>query len=317
MAHELAIINGIPSMAYVGEKPWHGLGAELTQDASIETWKEQSGMNWNIEKSDISFDSVSGKKIYTGSQVLYRSDNSDQLSIVSDKYKIVQPQEVLEFFRDLVGAAGMKLNTAGVLFGGRRFWALAETGNFGHLNGNDAIKGNLLLTSSCDGSTATVAQFVATRVVCNNTLRIALNENGRQVRVSHARTFDPMEIKNSLGLIDNAWNTFMENVTKMSEKSISETKAYDFVYDLVSKKNLSVEDQPYTTHQYIESIMDKFKYGMGNNGDTVWSLLNGFTEHYQHELGRVRTPDVKLFNNFFGNDAAIKDLAYEKALALV
>lgn len=322
MSHELVIIDGVASMAYTGEKPWHGLGQELTPDADIDTWKEQAGMNWNIKGSSISFktkdaDGKIAQKTYDGNQVLYRSDTLEQLSIVSKSYKIVQPGEILEFFQDLVGGAGMKLSTAGCLFGGRRFWALAETGKFGHLVGNDAIKGNLLLTTSCDGTAATTASFVATRVVCNNTLRIALQEDTKRTRVHHSREFKPQELKQSLGLIDDAWTSFMTNVNRMAETAIKEEKARDFVYDLVAKKGLSVEDQPYTTKQIIDSIMDKFHHGMGNGGETVWHLVNGITEHYQHEMGRTKLVDTKLYNNFFGSDAKIKDEAFEKALGLL
>lgn len=315
MSHEIAIIDGKASMAYAGNKEdiWHGLGQELTPDAPIEVWKTEAGMNWEILKSGISFNK---DQIYAGSQILYRSDTLDQLSIVSNSYKIVQPAEVLEFFQDLVGAAGMKLSTAGVLFGGRRFWALADTNNFGHINGNDAIKGNLLLTTSCDGTLATTASLVATRVVCNNTLRVALTEGSNMIRVNHSRQFDPRAVKEAMGLINEPWEKFIAKVTTLSETAISEEKAHQFIYDLVAKPGKLPEDQPFTTYKTVDAILNKFKTGMGNNGETLWDLVNGFTEHYGHDMGRTKKPDVKLWNNFYGNDANIKDLAFEKAYSI-
>ena len=123
MAHELSSrANGFVEMAYVGQTPWHGLGQSLTEGASIEEWKKQAGMDWSINQAKVQFQSAKGAlSAFDGNQVLFRSDTKQPLSIVSDDYKIVQPGEVLEFFKDLVGNAGMVLETAGVLFGGRRF----------------------------------------------------------------------------------------------------------------------------------------------------------------------------------------------------
>jgi len=89
--------------------------------------------------------------------VLYRSDTKAPLSVVSNRYQIVQPREVLEFYRDLTEVSGYELETAGVLKGGRKFWALARTGQTTKLKGNDQVNGYLLLATSCDGTLATTA----------------------------------------------------------------------------------------------------------------------------------------------------------------
>lgn len=93
--------------------------------------------------------------------------------MVSQRYKVVQPREVLEFYRDLSEVAGFELETAGVLKAGRRFWALARTGKSTALKGNDTVHGYLLLATSCDGTLATMAIPTSVRVVCNNTLAVA------------------------------------------------------------------------------------------------------------------------------------------------
>lgn len=82
------------------------------------------------------------------------------LSVVSNRYKVVQPHEVLHFYKDLVSAGGFELETAGVLKGGRKLWALAKTGHEARIKGNDRIKAYLLsLATSCDGTLCTTAQF--------------------------------------------------------------------------------------------------------------------------------------------------------------
>ena len=117
MAQEIDQSNGRSSIAFVGQVPWHGLGQELTEGQPIEVWAKEAGMDWRIKVSPVLFrdlDSVgnvlnTGGEIETfpGRKLLFRSDTRFPLSIVSDDYKIVQPIEILEFFRDLVGTGGL------------------------------------------------------------------------------------------------------------------------------------------------------------------------------------------------------------------
>ena len=322
MAHELAtMVDGRTAMAFIGDRSqiWHGLGQELTPDSPLDVWATEAGFDWTIQESPVTFNTPDAQGIhFPGKQVLYRSDTKAPLSVVSMDYKIVQPAEVLEFFADLVGVGGMTLSTAGVLFDGKRFWAMADTGKAGAIRGNDQIKGNLLLTTSCDGTLATNAMFTAVRTVCNNTLRLALeSENYGRVRVTHARTFDPANIKDQLGLIDHSWEKFMHNVTKMEATKIDMAKARSFVYDLVAKPNVVAEDQPYTTAAKVTDILARFQSGMGNQGKTAWDLLNGITEYVDHSTGKTRMLDRKLWNTWFGADATMKDKAYEQIMELV
>lgn len=126
MAHEITIhANGVAEMAYVGVTPWHGLGQILMPDSTIEEWRIAAGLNWTIERSPVKF--MNGTlHDWNEHQVLYRSDTNAPLSIVSNRYHIVQPEAVLEFFRDLVADAGFQIETAGTLKGGKRIWALAR-----------------------------------------------------------------------------------------------------------------------------------------------------------------------------------------------
>ena len=96
MAHE------IESMAFVDATPWHGLGNQLTPQQPIEVWQREAGMDWNINESEVMY-SVSGGnglhlKSNPDSKVLFRSDNFNPLSVVSKRYQVVQPAEVLEFY---------------------------------------------------------------------------------------------------------------------------------------------------------------------------------------------------------------------------
>ncbi len=168
----------LEQMAYVGATPWHGLGNQLDTKQPIEVWAKQAGMDWQIREAPVLFmTGISDDLAITGSfpenKVLFRSDTNAPLSVVGHRFKVVQPNEILEFYRDLTECSGFELETAGVLKGGRKIWALARTGQSSTLKGNDVTNAYVLLATACDGTLATTAQFTSIRVVCNNTLAVA------------------------------------------------------------------------------------------------------------------------------------------------
>jgi len=125
MAHELDMTRGTAAMAYVGEKPWHLLGTELQQDASVDEWITSAGLDWEVVPAEVQY-TIPGAaplfipdvKTMSDRKVLFRSDTKDPLAVVGKDFKVVQPRQVVEFFRDLVEKNNMKLSTAGSLFGG-------------------------------------------------------------------------------------------------------------------------------------------------------------------------------------------------------
>jgi len=115
----------IEQMAYVGQTPWHGLGNELTSNQPLEVWARQAGLDWQIQESPVRYVTNAGSPLgeilsYPDSKVLYRSDTKAPLSVVGNRFKVVQPEEILEFYRDLTEVSGFELETAGVLNGGRK-----------------------------------------------------------------------------------------------------------------------------------------------------------------------------------------------------
>jgi phage/plasmid-like protein (TIGR03299 family) len=320
MAHQLSITSeGKAEMAFVGETPWHGLGQELSEDATIDTWKVEAGMNWQIESGPVMANAGDRFITFDEKKLLFRGDTFAPLAVVGSKYNIVQPEQVLEFFRDLTEDLGMKLSTAGVLFGGKKFWALADTGMAGKVLGNDEIKGNLLLTSSCDGTSPTVAQFTSVRVVCNNTLSIALADGAKsRVGVRHRSVFSPEDIKKSLGLMHDSWDKFMASVKGLSEASVSDEAAREFYTKLLAANDDEIKEPTRSLERQVEAVMTLMKTGMGSemSNGTVWGMVNGLTEYFDHHT-KARTGDTKLWNSWYGKGADVKDKAFDQALALV
>lgn len=334
MAHELSKVDGRYEMAYFGEKPWHLCGAEIPEGADIEEWVRLAHMDWEIQRAAVNYPVVTDDlsvdmKLVPDRHVLYRSDNKNPLSIVSSSYKIVQPREVIEFYKDLVGAAGLRLETAGVLFGGKRFWALANTGKMVELAGEtfdgrtipDTVKGYLLLSTSCDGTLATSAQFTSVRVVCNNTLSVSLKENGvAKIRVPHNRVWNANEVKEQLGFIDDGWNNFRNNITKLSKVPVTRDFAANYLVELFGDKELPIDQQSPAVADKCAHIWNMFMgegHGsrMKSSYGTVWGLVNAVTETIDHYTNH-HTADARLNSAWFGSGAATKTKAYELALAL-
>ena len=316
MAHELQ------TMAYIGNEPWHGLGNKLPANQSIEIWQREAGMNWEIEETDVLYSVSKGIGIHLkpsyDNKVLYRSDNHEALSVVSKRYKTVQPKEVLEFYRDLTVAGGFQLETAGVLKHGRKLWALAKTGQEVMLRGGDKVKGYLLLATSCDGSMATTAQFTSIRVVCNNTLQLAVGEKKGAVKVPHSTTFDPIAVKRELGLGMSAWDSFMESITVMAERKVNKFETMHFLVEVLGDPALPLNEQP--NQKALQSVYSLFAGGgkgsdMASASGTAWGLLNGVTEYVDHSR-RAMSQDHRLDSAWFGAGASIKNKAFEEALKL-
>lgn len=320
MAHELhKDAAGKTSFAYIGEAGWHGLGQQLTPNAPLSVWKEEAGFDWEIRQGDVTTSLSDGRHIVMPErQLLYRSDTLAPLAVVSAKYKVVQPQEVLHFYEDLIESAGFVLETAGVMFGGRRFWALAATNYSDEVLAGDRVSQYLLLTTACDGSLATTAKFTSVRVVCNNTATMALRESGTGVvKVPHSANFDPSAVKRSLGVSGQAWDDFMEDARKLANIDLSRQDAAKFLVNLLGDPLKSLEDQGVreaNTMQSIYQLWDKGSRGNELAGHTAWGMWCAVTEYYDWETGH-KTADARMDNSWFGTGDKVKSEAFDLLLA--
>ena len=343
MAHQLE------QMAYVGETPWHGLGNQLTQNQPIEVWAQQAGMDWRIETSDVSYMAKNerGQSIimpYEEQRVLYRSDTHAPLSVVSQRYQEVQPMEILEFYRDLTEQSGFELETAGILKGGKKFWALARTGQSTALKGKDVSHGYILLATACDGSLATTAQFTNIRVVCNNTLAIALRgQSGSAgvVKVPHSTKFDADKVKQQLGVSVRAWDEHMYEMKQLSQRKVTQGEAATFFDAVFNNTSMSSADQEENIIQFYRNVanpnptkeksepngraMSKAMIMFNGQGrgatlssakDTAYGLLCSITEFADHER-RAMSTDHRLDSAWFGAGANLKQRGLEQALTMV
>lgn len=316
----------VQSMAYVGTTPWHGLGQRLAPNQPLEVWAQQAGMDWRIEAADVQFavgsplpDSL---HTYTEQKVLYRSDTHAPLSVVSGRYKVVQPAEILEFYRDLTEVGGYELETAGVLKDGKKLWALARTGQTLTLKGRDTVNGYLLLATACDGTLATMAQFTSIRVVCNNTLAIAIGDSAGAVKVPHRSTFDPQAVKQQLGIAIAPWSSFSDYIKELAGRRVADKAVEDFLRKVFAYSASGTESRgPTVNEPAILKVRGLYAgqgrgAGMSSAYGTAWGLLNSVTEYVDHHR-RAHSGDYRRDAAWFGAGATLKQRAWNEALKLV
>lgn len=314
----------VETMAYSGDRPWHGLGNPLAPRQPIDVWKKQAGMDWQIEEAEVRYvtgsNNIGAINAFPEQKVLYRSDTKAPLSVVSKRFQLVQPGEILEFYRDLTACNSFELETAGVLREGRKFWALAKTGQSVSLKGRDKVDGYLLLATACDGTLATTAQFTSVRVVCNNTLAITLGNTSSAIKVPHRSQFDPDAVKCQLGIAVSSWDGFVARMKALVERPVDPDSVEALLrrvltYQAQDNKGTVANEQALAT---VRSLYEGGGRGalMASSRGTAWGLLNSVTEYVDHHR-RARSDDHRRDAAWFGQGAQLKQRAWDEATKLV
>jgi phage/plasmid-like protein (TIGR03299 family) len=326
MGHMIDESTGRAAIAYAGRTPWHGLGQQLSEGADIDTWTREAGLGYSVQACDVQYETpaVTGLQSWPERKVLTRSDTGAPLAVVSKDYRVVQPAEVMDFFRKLTDIGGFQMETAGALSHGRRVWALARVGDGAPVVDGDLVKPYLLLGTSYDGTMATIAKFTAIRVVCNNTITPAVNSRADEtdkgylkssVRVLHSAQFDADAVRLQLGIVADQFERFIVQSRQLARIDMNFTQADQFVQELL---------RPY--HQSALEITDTKAYkrvielwqGRAIGSDILsaskvsgsrWAMLNAVTQLVDHERGR--SDNTRLESAWFGTGAALKNRALE------
>jgi phage/plasmid-like protein (TIGR03299 family) len=244
--------------------------------------------------------------------VLHRSDTGAPLAVVSDGYRVVQPAEVMDFFRRLGELGGFELETAGALSDGRRVWALARVSDGADVVDGDTVRPYLLFGTSYDGTMATVAKFTDIRVVCNNTVVRALGEGNGSVRVLHSERFDADEVRLQLGIVASSWERFLVQSRALAGVPMSGTEADEFVKALLEPYHSGrLEIQDTRAYKRVLQLFNGAAIGADIPGvaGTRWAMLNAVTQLVDHERGR--SDSTRLESAWFGTGAAMKQRAVD------
>lgn len=305
MAHE------VESMAYSGEVPWHGLGVKVIDDLTPDQMLDKAGLNWTVDKYP-TFVEVNGEKIPTAEQALVRSSDNKILSVVSDDWHPVQNQQAFEFFNDFVMAGDMKMDTAGSLKEGKNVWALAKVNESFEILGGDKVDSYLLFSNPHEYGKSIDIRFTAIRVVCNNTLTMALGTSSDLVvRLNHRRAFDADMVKKTLGIAHNKMSTYKEAAEFLSTKRYNNDTLHSYLNDLfpsLSKENKDVMSRPAETVLSVVDTQPGAEFAPGS----WWNIFNAVTFAADHVLGH--TNESRIQSSWYGQNRQRKITALNKAI---
>lgn len=318
----------VTKMAYTGETPWHGEGTPLTQGADVDTWIREAGLGYEVKKAAVHYNVDDKSRTFSDRFVTYHGETGNALGLVSDRYKIFQPRNAVEFYRDFVEANRMKLETAGTLLNARRVWGLAslEEATF-TLPGGDAIRPYFLLMSSYDGETSTIGTYTATRVVCCNTLAMALGafkDDQRKAKgssgfsISHSKDFDIKWARQQASNLLEASQEFKAKAELLASAGIGGDDLLAYFIGLVGVENEKHELTPQSKAK-VDKLVQLYKSGPGadlpTSRGTLWGALNAVTRFVDHEAP-VRSAGSRFASGQFGPGAQLKNKALELALEL-
>lgn len=302
--HQIDMSNNRANFAFAGkrEQIWHQLGSAMTPGASIEDWVVEAGLAWQVEETDVLLKTSGGTVPFPNKKALYRNDTLQPLAIVSKDYKVVQPAEVMEFFRDLTSIHGMELSAAGSLYDGKRFWATASTGKTTQAIKGDVTEGFLLLVTSVDSTIATIAKMTSVRTVCNNTLTAAIKGSSKNmVRKTHASVWDPASVKIDMGLVDESWDTFSKSLKRLAEVEVTDKFAREYLQSKFYVKDVAIEDQGRGAVKQVSELIGLYTSGAGAKYSygTAYGILQAVTDKFSHGTGK-RDPNHQMWDCYFG-----------------
>lgn len=298
----------VETMFSVREVPWHGLGTIVQEAPTSKFAIELAGLDWTVEGKPIF--NESGEKI-EGFVANTRSSDNSVLGIVTPKYKVVQNSEAFEFTDSLIGE-DIKYETAGSLREGKTVWLLAKMPEQKILD--DKFDPYICFTNSHDGKGAIQVCMTPIRVVCNNTLNLALHSAKRMWTTKHMGDMQSKlaEAKHTLGLAENYMANLDLEANKLAELKISDMELesifdamfpIDYEKDTARKINHVNELKANLFHCYNSPDISKFK-------GTAWGIINAATDMVAHSAPSRLTSNYKEnnFGRIIGGHPFVDDL---------
>ena len=305
MAHELEFRNGEASMAYVGEVPWHGLGKRVHHDLTPQQMLVEADLDWSVNKIDCFID-INGQKVDAGIQALVRSDDNRVLTHVSGSWEPVQNIQAFNFFNEYVMAGDMEMHTAGSLKGGRIVWALAKVKESFDVitpQGKDTVESYLLFTNPHKFGQSTDVRFTPIRVVCNNTLTMAIHDKTAQmVKVSHRRKFDAESVKTTLGIANKYLTEYKDIAQFLSTKNYGDETLKQYFSTVIPKTSGDETETSRNADRALDVV--EAQPGAQFAAGSWWQAYNAVTYMVDHELGR--TASSRLESAWYGQNQTKK-----------
>lgn len=301
----------VESMFYTREKPWHGLGTMVAEAPDSKRALELAGLGWSVFQKELT--TVDGIPVH-GFKANLRSTDNRVLGVVTDRYKIVQNEEAFAFTDALLGE-GVRYETAGSLQDGRRTWILAKLPQKYIISG-DEITPYLVFMNSHDGSGAIKAAMTPIRVVCMNTLNLALSTAKRSWSTNHVGDIKGKleDAKYTLLYADKYMAELGKAINRLNQIKLSDKQVYEYIDALFPLVDNASPQQRRNLLRLKEDV--KMRYfdapdlrAVGKNGYRFINAVSDFATHSKPLKERTNYKESLFARTVDGN--AMIDKAYE------
>ena len=310
MAHE------IETMFYVREKPWHGLGVGVKKAPTSSDALVYAGLDWMVEQKDVY---TQDGNLIAGYKANTRNTDNSVLGIVSDRYRVVQNEEAFAFTDDLLGA-GVTYETAGALQGGRKVWMLAKM-PLRYIIAGDEIAPYMVVMNSHDGSSGIKVAMTPIRVVCSNTLNLALNSAKRIWTTKHTENVMSRvhEAQETLMLAENYMGELGKGIDTLSRIKLTDKKVMEFMQEFFPVDLDMPEAQRKNNLKLLNDM--KLRYfdapdlsHVGKNGYRFVNAVSDFATHAD-PIRKTKNYKENLFQKTIEGNPLI-DKAYKMVLEI-
>ena len=319
MSHE------VESMFYCGEKPWHKLGEEVAEAQTSADAIRLAKLDWEVIQTPVftyhvpkgeqqSLESKNTMRTISNMMVNVRQTDGKILGVVSDRYKVVQNKDAFAFTDELMGA-NVRYETAGSLYEGRKIWLMAKLDDYKILDDN--IQPYLVFTNSHDGTSAVRVIITPIRVVCQNTLNLALANASRSWSAVHLGDISKKitDARDTLELTDHYLNLLKAEAEKLNKMKVSDEQFDKIVEHLIPLPPVHPEKaEAKRRHLLLTWKSDN----LANFKNTGWAAVNSvsdFATHYRLQVPKESQKE-RLFNNVLdGHELIDATYAWIKRLA--
>ena len=290
----------VETMFYTREKPWHGLGTMVAEAPNSKDALRLAGLNWKVLQEPVY---TENKELIQGYKANVRDTDRKVLGVATDRYKVIQNEEAFAFTDTLLGE-GVRYETAGSLQEGRRVWMLARLPRE-FIIGGERISPYMVFSNTHDGSGAVKTALTPIRVVCNNTLNLALRTAKRSWSMIHTGDISGKieEAKNTLLLADEYMTALGQEFENLRKIKLSEKQVLDYIKILLPmEENYSLLQKRGVEKLRADMKMRYFDApdlkDVGNNG---YRFVNAVSDFATHSTPRRKTANYK--ENIFARTA--------------
>lgn len=327
MAHQIDMSTGEAAVFTAGEAPWHRLGINVHDAQTSEEAITLARLNWEVGLWPVQ--AVSPDRLVTCKRyrATVRLDTNSVLGVVGTDYEPFQNRKAFEFMDAIVGEKLAMFESAGALRDGRVVWMLARIPGELQVAPEDEIHPYLLLTNSHDGSMAVRMLPTTVRVVCMNTLNLALRQGqgaGWSIRHYPSLYQRVEEARKALGLVSQRLDRFSVEVKLLCDKQLSTRQLVNYFGDLMPESEGGTDRQKAnrdrTIHQFQANFENPTNTLLGIRG-SAWAAYNAISEWADHQRSfrgadSVLRQQRQLDSIWFGSSNELKQQAWSSALEL-